>query len=50
MCNIKHRDKNYYNGGNIMSINLESLLKIVDFIMGIFRGLMNEGLLDDFLG
>ena len=33
-----------------MGINLESLLKIVDFFMGLFRGLMDMVLLEGLLG
>ncbi len=29
-----------------MGINIETLLKIVDFFMGLFRGLMDTGLLE----
>lgn len=36
-------------GGNIMELNLETILKVVDFIMGLIRGLMEKGLLEDLL-
>lgn len=33
-----------------MGINFETILKVVDFIMGLIRGLMEKGLLEDLLG
>ena len=32
-----------------MSLNLETILKVVDFIMGLIRGLMEKGIFDDLL-
>ena len=32
-----------------MGLNIETILKVVDFIMGLIRGLMEKGLLDDLL-
>lgn len=29
-----------------MQLNLETILKVIDFIMGLIRGLMEEGLID----
>lgn len=32
-----------------MSLNLETILKVVDFIIGLIRGLMEKGIIDDLL-
>lgn len=32
-----------------MGLNIETILKVVDFIIGFIRGLMEKGLLDDLI-
>ena len=37
----------FFKGGNIMELNLDTILAVVNAIMGLLKKLMAEGFLDD---
>jgi len=37
----------FIQGGNIMTLNFDSILAIINFIMGFFRKLIDSGMIDE---